>query len=137
MCIAKSCKEIRHCLIIIRGKALSNHLAIMGKESIDKFKGFGFHTWQTKVKGYLMKKNLWAVISQGEEGSSTRASSSQQQSRDEQALGIIITALDNNFIHYVDGQVSAYLAWQTLEHIFGTQAKHSKISLKMQLYGLY
>ena len=108
----------------------------MEKENLDKFNGVGFHTWQTKIKGYLMKKNLWGVISLGEEASNTRASTSQNQARDEQALGVIITSLDDSYIHYIDGCLNASQAWLTLEQTFGAKSKHSKISLKMQLYGL-
>lgn len=32
-------------------------------DNVSIFKGVGFHTWQVKVKGYLMKKGLWSVIS--------------------------------------------------------------------------
>lgn len=109
-------------------------------KSLDKFNGQGFHTWQTKVKGYLMKKNLWSIVKIKVEDEttsvSTRAMTAANQARDEQALGIIITALDDNYIHYVDDAETSSQAWEILEKMFGTKAKHSKISLKMQLYGL-
>ena len=56
--------------------------------------------------------------------------------RDEQVLGIIITALDDSYIHYIDEARTSYEAWILLERSFGAKAKHSKIALKMQLYGL-
>ena len=104
----------------------------------DKFNGMGFHTWQTKVKGHLMRKNLWSIVKVQEAESSvnTRASSTANQARDEQALGIIITALEDNSIHYIDECDTASKAWDVLERIFGAKAKHSKISLKMQLCDL-
>ena len=100
--------------------------------------GIGFHTWQVKLKGYLMKKGLWGVVKPMGEGETvqTRANTTQFQAKDEQALGIIITSLDDNFVHYLDECTTAFNAWQTLERLFGAKAKHSKISLKMQLYGL-
>lgn len=112
------------------------HTHIMGKGDIDKFKGEGFHTWQTKVKGYLMKKGLWGVISaQGEfEGTQTRASTLHNKERDEQALGVIITSLDDAYIHYIDDASSAKEAWDILEKMFGAKGKHSRIGLKMELY---
>ena len=108
----------------------------MGKGDIDKFKGEGFHTWHTKVKGYLMKKGLWGVISaQGEsEGTQTRASTLHNKERDEQALGVIITSLDDAYIHYIDDASSAKEAWDILEKMFGAKGKHSRIGLKMELY---
>ena len=41
---------------------------VMGKDGIERFNVIGFHTWQAKVKGLLMKKGLWGVVKdQGEE----------------------------------------------------------------------
>ena len=56
--------------------------------------------------------------------------------KDEQALGIIITSLDDNFIHYIDECKTVVEAWHTLEGLFGAKGKKSRISLKMQLYSL-
>ena len=85
-----------------------------------------------------MKKNLWGVVKPLAEGESmqTRAQLAQFTSKDEQALGIILTALDDNFIHNLDDAQTAQAAWNTLEKLFGARAKHSKMTLKIQLYGL-
>ena len=58
------------------------------------------------------------------------------QEKDEQAHGILLTSLDDNYIHYLDECNSALQAWNILERHFGAKAKSSKIALKMQLYGL-
>ena len=81
----------------------------MGKESIDKFTGHGFHTWQSKIKGYLMKKNLWAVVKPLSENErvETRATMAKFQEKDEQAYGVLLTSLDDNYIHYLDACTSA------------------------------
>ena len=39
-------------------------------------------------------------------------------------------------MHFIDEAKTSNEAWETLEKMFGAKAKHSKISLKMQLYGL-
>ena len=39
-------------------------------------------------------------------------------------------------MHHLDQATSAKIAWDTLERTFGAKGKHSKISLKMQLYSL-
>ena len=59
----------------------------MRKDSIDKFTGNGFHTWQSKPKGYLMKKNLWGVVKPLSENErmETRSSMAKFQEKDEQA----------------------------------------------------
>ena len=111
----------------------------MGKDEINKFNGEGFHTWQVKLRGYLMKKNLWAITKTSpQEGTQTRASASSTQTtfQDEQALGIIITALHDNYVHFVDECDTAHNAWITLEKNFGARVKKSKVSLKRQLYKL-
>ena len=67
-----------------------------------------------------MKKNLWTIVKplpEGEAGTSievNRATTAALQDKDEQALGIIITSLGDNFIHYIDGIKSAMEAWETL-----------------------
>ena len=85
-----------------------------------------------------MKKNIWSIVKPlGEnERMETRASMARFQEKDEQAFGILLTSLDDNYVHYLDNCTSAYLAWTTLERHFGTRAKRSKIALKMQLYEL-
>ena len=97
-----------------------------------------------------MKKNLWNLVKPPADGENvaTWAATAQAQSKDEQALGIILTALDeqalgiiltaldDSYIHFLDDATSSFEAWQTLERMFGIKAKHSKISLKMQVYGL-
>ena len=110
----------------------------MSSKGIDVFTGIGFHTWQVKLRGYLMKKGLWGVVKPlvGEETIQTRARETNFKSRDEQALGVIITSLDDNHVHYVDEATTALDAWETLEKMFGAKAKHSKMSLKMAIYGL-
>ena len=110
----------------------------MSKDSI-KFNGVGFHTWQVKVKGLLMRKNLWSVVTKdGEVDDSirTRGQASQFALKDEKALGIILTSMGDDYLHYLDEPNTARTAWETLERLFGAKSKHSKISLKMQLYGL-
>ena len=110
----------------------------MGKESIDKFIGHGFHTWQSKIKGYLMKKNLWAVVKPLSENErvETRATMAKFQEKDEQAYGVLLTSLDDNYIHYLDACTSALQAWTILERHFGAKARRSKIALKMKLFAL-
>ena len=85
-----------------------------------------------------MKKNLWGIVkplAQGE-NANTRAAQALFTQKDEQALGIIITSLDDSFIHYIDEAKTSNEAWGILERSFGAKAKHSRIALKMQLYGL-
>ena len=64
----------------------------MGDKGVEKFNGEGFHTWQTKLRGYLMKKQLWSVVKprvsepSTSEATLTRAQLAQEQAKDEQAL---------------------------------------------------
>lgn len=87
-----------------------------------------------------MKKNLWSLIKppqfDGGDNVGTWASSSQNQACDEQTLGIILFALDDNFIHYINKANATMFEWNGLKCIFGDKAKHFKIFLKMQLYVL-
>lgn len=92
-----------------------------------------------KAKGLsIMKKGLWSVVKPLSqiETKQSHAQQSHFQSMDEQALGIIITSLDDSHVHYVGEATTALDAWETLEKMFGAKAKHSKMSLKMAIYGL-
>ena len=56
--------------------------------------------------------------------------------KDEQALGIIITSLHDNYIHFINECEHAHDVWEILEKNFGAKAKRSKIGLKKQFYKL-
>ena len=114
----------------------------MGEKGVEKFNGEGFHTWQTKLCGYLMKKQLWSVVkprntkATTSKGTLTRAQIAHAQVKDEQALGIIITSLHDNYVHFTDNCNTALEAWERLEQNFGAKQKQSKVSLKKNLYKL-
>ena len=109
----------------------------MGKDELATFNGVGFHTWQVKVKGHLMRKGLWSVITtQMDEPRGNQAQQRDFQIKDEKALGILITSVSNEIVHYLDQATTSKHAWEILEQTFGAKSKHSKISLKMQLYSL-
>ena len=42
----------------------------------------------------------------------------------------------DEIVHYLDQATTSKQAWEILERTFGAKSKHSKISLKMQLYSL-
>ena len=110
----------------------------MSDKGLDKFNGQGFHTWQMKIKGYLMRKQLWSVTKPLEpnETLETRKGQPSFADKNEQALGMLLTSLDDNYVHFLDNCDSAHEAWHTLEQNFGAIAKNSKVALKMQLYDL-
>ena len=109
----------------------------MGKDELATFNGVGFHTSQVKVKGHLMRKGLWSVITtQIDEPRGNQAQQREFQIKDEKALGILITSISNEIVHYLDQATTSKHAWEILEQTFGAKSKHSKISLKMQLYSL-
>ena len=71
-----------------------------------------------------MKKNLWDVVKPlGEnERIKMRSSMAKFQEKDEQAYGILLTSLDDNYIHYLDECNSALQAWNILERHFGAKS---------------
>ena len=85
-----------------------------------------------------MKKTLCSVVKPLEQGEriETRVAQAQYQSCNEQAVGILLTSLDNNHVHFIDFCTTAVEAWNILEKNFGAKEKCSKISLKMDLYSL-
>ena len=101
----------------------------MGKEGIEKCNGENFHTLQIKLRGYLMKKNLWHITKSSP--TDARGNNAQMQ-KDEQALGVIITSLHDNYIHFINECEHAPDAWEILEKNVGAKAKQIKIGLKKQ-----
>ena len=108
----------------------------MGNNDISIFNGLGFHTWQVKLKGYLMKKGLWSIITTEAGDNLTTPQLRERNLKDEKALGILLTSVADDIVHHLDQASTAKDAWDTLERTFGAKGKHSKISLKMQLYSL-
>ena len=105
----------------------------MGKEGIDKFNGDNFHTWKIKLRGYLMKKNLWHITKSSP--TDARGNNAQMQ-KDEQALGVIITSLHDNYIHFINECEHSHDAWEILEKIFGYSSKTISNPYKKQLVAM-
>ncbi|KAH7352687.1 hypothetical protein KP509_19G058500 [Ceratopteris richardii] len=110
----------------------------MSEKPLEKFNGQGFHTWQTKIKGHLMTKQLWSVTEPlaPNETLEHRRGLPYFTEKDEQALGMLLTCLDDNCVHFLDDCTMANKAWITLEQNFGAISRNSKIALKMKLYSL-
>lgn len=83
-----------------------------------------------------MKKGLWSIITTEGGGNLTAQQQREYTQKDEKALGILLTSVADDIVHHLDQATSAKIAWDTLERTFGAKGKHSKISLKMQLYSL-
>ena len=85
-----------------------------------------------------MKKELWGIIKPLHENETvtTQSQATHFKNQDEKVLGLVITSLGEEYLHYIDDGNTALEVWDTLERLFGAKAKYSKISLKMQLYGL-
>ena len=94
--------------------------------------------WKVSLRGYLMKKGLWSVVKLLSQGKTiqTHAQQAQFPRKDEKPLGIINISLHNSHVHYVDEAMITLGVWENLEKVFGAKVKHSKMSLKMALYGL-
>ena len=99
----------------------------MGKYELSTFNGVGFHTWQVKVKGHLMRKGLWSVITtQMDEPRGNQAQQRYHQIKDEKALGILITSISDEIVHYLDQATTSKNAWEMnlLHTLFISTFKH-------------
>ena len=65
----------------------------MGINEKPIFNGYGFHTWQVKLKEYLMEKGLWGIITTKVGKNLTAAQQRERNLRDEKALGILFNIL--------------------------------------------
>ena len=91
----------------------------MGKDELATFNGVGFHTWQVKVKGHLMRKGLWSVITTQIDEPRNQEQQRDFQIKDGKALGILITSVSNDIFHYLDQATTSKNAWEILEQTFG------------------
>ena len=103
---------------------------------LDRFNGDGFHTWQMKVKYHLMRDGIWGIVNGKETKPSTRDVEQTWINKDDKALAIIALALSNNYIHHIFNLKSSLEAWNILDQLFGAKGKNSKISLKIEFFGL-
>ncbi len=100
-------------------------------ETINRFNGDGFFTWQSKTMYTLMRKGLWSLI-EPEDGTSSENTSQMHQ----KALGIIAQNLGDEVLHHITGLRDANKAWEELNKVFGSESKSSKMNLLMQFYKL-
>ena len=103
---------------------------------LDRFDGDGFHTWQMKVKYHLMREGIWGIVNGKEKKPITREAELIWTTKDDKALAIIALALSDNYIHHISNLGSSLEAWDTLDQLFGASGKNSKISLKIEFFGL-
>ena len=61
----------------------------MGNNDISIFNGVGFHTWQVKLTGYLMKKGLWSIINSIGGQNLTAPQQRELKEKNEKALDIL------------------------------------------------
>ena len=102
----------------------------MGNNDISIFNGVGFHTWQVKLKGYLMKKGLWSIITSVGGKNLTAPQQRKLKQKGEKALGILLTSVADEIVHHLDQATTGKIAWDTLERTFGAKGKHSKSLLR-------
>ena len=100
------------------------------EQTLAKFNGDNFFTWQSKTMYLLMRKGLWHLIT----GEST--TSEIDAHANHKALGLIAQFLGDDVISHITGIMNAKAAWDELNKIFGTQSKSSKINLLMQFFKL-
>ena len=107
------------------------------KEPMDRFIGENFHTWQTRLKFLLQKKELWKFISSdASQIPTTREAKAQWDLADTKTLSIIALNLGDQYLHHISNLDSAKSAWETLDQLFGATCKNAKINLKLQLFKL-
>ena len=107
------------------------------KDSLDRFTGANFHTWQTRLKFVLQKKELWKlIVTNDEQVPTTREAKAQWELSDTKALAIIALALGDEYLHHISNITTSKLAWEILDKLFGASGKNSKINLKLQLFKL-
>ena len=74
----------------------------MGNNDISIFNGLGFHTWHVKLKGYLMKKGLWSIITTKAGDNLIAPQLRETNLKDEKALGILLTSVADDIVHHLD-----------------------------------
>lgn len=107
------------------------------KEKVERFVGRNFHTWQTRLRFLLQKKELWKLVTTApDQIPVTREAKSLWDLQDTKALAIIALALGDEYLHHISNAESTKSAWDTLDKLFGASGKNAKINLKLQLFRL-
>ena len=107
------------------------------KESMERFTGNRFHTWQTRLRFLLQKKELWKVIDTDDAlVPITREARAQWDVLDTKTLAIIALNLGDEYLHHISNLSTTKEAWKILNHLFGATGKNAKINLKLQLFKL-
>lgn len=107
------------------------------KDSLDRFTGANFYTWQTRFKFVLQNKELWKlIITNDEKIPTTREAKALWELSDTKALAIIDLALGDEYLHHISNITTSKLAWEIFDKLFGALGKNSKINLKLQLFKL-
>ena len=107
------------------------------KESMERFTGNNFHTWQTRLRFLLQKKELWKVIDTDDAlVPITREARAQWDVLDTKTLAIIALNLGDEYLHHISNLSTTKEAWKILNHLFGATGKNAKINLKLQLFKL-
>ena len=82
------------------------------KDQIDRFTGSHFHTWQTRMRFLLQKKDLWKLITTTEDNiPTTREGKAQWELNDTKALAIIALSLGDEYLHHISNVGSTKEAW--------------------------
>lgn len=105
------------------------------KDQIDRFTGSHFHTWQTRMRFLLQKKDLWKLVTTSDENIPiSREGKAQWDACNTKALAIMALSLGDEYLHHISSAATTKIAWETLDKLFGATGKNAKINLKLQLY---
>ncbi|XP_031259321.1 uncharacterized protein LOC116117440 [Pistacia vera] len=99
---------------MVNGK--SNSVALL----VPIFTGEKYHFWSIKMKTYFLSQNLWKIVNEGPENTSTLSEFElqQQQQNDAAALFILQQALDDYIFSRISEAKTAKDAWQILKAEF-------------------
>ena len=87
---------------------------------VEKLSGENYHSWKFQMKMYLIRKDLWEIVS-GTETLSMEATAAEQskfRKRENMALVSVCLSIATNLQIYVRSAATAKEAWENLEKHF-------------------
>ena len=124
------------------------------KVAIELLNSSNYHTWCIRVKHVLLSKNLWRVVEKTidqileeqeaqetqeevgtdqEENNDNRLTRRQLKTKNDQARGIIVTYVSNQYLSELNRYTSAHEIWTELQNIFEGKTVHRTLHLVKQL----
>ncbi|KFD66911.1 hypothetical protein M514_20777 [Trichuris suis] len=109
---------------------MAHERVIVGQSLVPLLDGGNYEVWKMKMRGLLMKEDLWSVTMQPK----PETGDSSWERANCRALGCITLSLGNDQTVHIARCETAHEAWQTLQQVNEPSSYGSRLYLRRKLY---